>query len=475
MRAWFLLSVLASLSGCAMQSYHAQPLDPAKLAKAYETRTLDSAALRQFIQTDLGHDVTPWPPRSWSGSMLTLAAFYYSPDLDAARAKWGTAKAGVISAAQRPNPTLQLPFQHTSDSSGRSPWTYGLGLDIPLETAGKRGYRMARAQQLSDAARFAIGSVAWQVRSRLRAQLLKLYAATRTASILEQQIEAQSQIAAMLQQRLAAGEASATEANQQRIALVRTRTALANAQQQMQDARAQVASAIGVPVDALEDIPISFAEFDTIYPDIPARDAQREAIRNRADLLGALAEYEASQNALQLEVANQYPDIHLGPGYLWDQGATRIAFGVTGIALPILNQNQGPIAEAKARRAEAAAKVISLQARAINQTGQALVAYRAALKSLSQSEALLSAQEQQLSSARNLYASGETDRLTLALAHQALFVVTLERQNALTQVQQSLNQIEDAIERPLDGMAGISGATLSAPRRDAPAKQGSQP
>jgi outer membrane protein TolC len=279
----------------------------------------------------------------------------------------------------------------------------------------------------------------------------------------------------MLQQRLAAGEASATEANQQRIALVRTRTALANAQQQMGDARAQVASAIGVPVDALDGITISFAEFDRIYPDIPARDAQREAILNRADLLGALAEYEASQNALQLEIANQYPDIHLGPGYLWDQGATKIAFGVTGIALPILNQNQGPIAEAKARRAEAATKVISLQAQAINQTGQALVAYRAALKSLSQSEALLSAQEQQLSSARNLYASCETDRLTLALAHQTLFAILLVRHNALTQVQQSLNQLEDAIERPLDGMVGISGTTLSDLRRDAPAKQGSRP
>ncbi|MHB8668496.1 MAG: TolC family protein [Burkholderiales bacterium] len=475
MRAWFFLGTIALLSGCAMQSYHARPIEPAKLATSYARRTLDAAALRQYIQTSLGHDLTPWPPKSWSGKMLTLAAFYYSPDLDAARARWGTAKAGVISAAQRPNPTLQLPFQHTADSSGRSPWTYGLGLDIPLETAGKRGYRMAQAQQLSDAARFAIGSVAWQVRSRLRAQLLRLYAATRTASILEQQIEAQNQIVEMLQRRLAAGEASATEVNQQRIALIRTRTDLANAQQQMQDARAQVASAIGVPVNALDGIAISFAEFDRIHPDIPARDAQREAILNRADLLGALAEYEASQNALQLEIANQYPDVHLGPGYLWDQGATKIAFGVTGIALPILNQNQGPIAEAKARRAEAAAKVLSLQAQAIDQTGRALVAYRAALKRLSQSDALVSAQERQLSSMHKMYQSGETGRLTLALARQALFAVKLEHQTALTQVQQSLNQLEDAIERPLDGAVGITASTLSAPRRDAPANQGSQP
>ena len=57
MRTLFLLSIVALLSGCAMQSYQARPLDPAKLAKSYEARTLDSAVLHQFIQTSLGQDV----------------------------------------------------------------------------------------------------------------------------------------------------------------------------------------------------------------------------------------------------------------------------------------------------------------------------------------------------------------------------------------------------------------------------------
>lgn len=467
-----LFIVLILLSGCA--TYHAHPIAPAALMNAFEARTLDSPDLRGYIAAHCG-DTGACAPGVWNLNTLTLAAFYFSPDLDVARAKWGTAKAGMVTAAQRPNPTLQLPFQHTTGSSGSSPWTFGLGLDIPVETAGKRGYRIAQAQQLSDAARFSIGNVAWQVRSRLRAQLLTLYAVTQKTAILEQQIETQSRIVKMLEQRLAAGEASATDVNQQRIALIQSRTDLAQAQQQRGDARAQVASAIGVPVSALDGIQISFTAFDRIYPDIPMRDAQRQALLNRADLLGALAQYQASQEALQLEIANQYPDIHLGPSYLWDQGATKIAFGVSGIALPILNQNQGPIAEAKARRAEAEAHVISLQARAINQTGQALAAYHAALKSLSQSEALLSAQERQLSSAQHSYRAGETDRLMLTLAHQAFFTALLARQNALMQVQQSLNRLEDAIQRPLDGVVGINRITLPDPRRDAPANQGSRP
>ena len=43
--------------------------------------------------------------------------------------------------------------------------------------------------------------------------------------------------------------------------------------------------------------------------DLTAPDIRREAILNRADVRGALAEYAASQSALQLEIAKQYADL----------------------------------------------------------------------------------------------------------------------------------------------------------------------
>ncbi len=39
-----------------------------------------------------------------------------------------------------------------------------IALDIPIETAGKRGYRMAEARYLSEAARLNIAQTAWEVR-----------------------------------------------------------------------------------------------------------------------------------------------------------------------------------------------------------------------------------------------------------------------------------------------------------------------
>jgi cobalt-zinc-cadmium efflux system outer membrane protein len=439
---------LLVLSGCA--TYHAQPLAPAQLMKAFEARTLDSPDLQRYVAAHRKGDASRPTPNTWDLTTLTLAAFYFSPELDVARAKAGASQAAIQTAGQHPNPSLQFPLAYTSNAkAGESPYTYGLGLDIPIETAGKRGYRVAQAQQLSNAARLNIGNVAWQVRSRLRSHLLNLYAAVRKVEILQQQITTQQQIVAMLEKRLDLGAASAPEANQARIALTQNRIDLAHVQQQRQDERAQIAAAIGVPVSAMTYIKISFDTFGRIYPDIPADDARRQAILNRADVLAALSEYEASQAALQLEIANQYPDIHIGPGYTFDAGAHKFVLPLSGITLPLFNQNQGPIAQASARRTEVAAHVNAVQAQAIDDTERAVQNYRAALANLRLADSLLSAQQRQLQDRQKTFNAGETDRLTLALAQHNFYINALARQDALVQVQTNIGQLEDAMQRPL--------------------------
>lgn len=161
-----LFVALVMLSGCA--TYHAQPIDPAALMNTFETRTLDDPDLHRYVTSHLDGEASSRPPKRWDLTTLTLAAFYFSPDLDVARAKQDARQAAIQTAGQRPNPSLQFPFAYTTNpKNGESPYTFGLGLDIPIEIAGKRGYRLAQARRLSNAARFNIGNVAWQVRSRL--------------------------------------------------------------------------------------------------------------------------------------------------------------------------------------------------------------------------------------------------------------------------------------------------------------------
>ncbi|HYA20011.1 MAG TPA: TolC family protein [Burkholderiales bacterium] len=418
--------------------------------RAFESRSLENAELQKFISANLHRDIEPWPLQQWDLSTLTLAAYYYNPELDIARAKWNVAEAAVKTAGQRPNPVLNLPFEYTLDpKNGNTPWTYGINLDIPIETAGKRGYRIAKAQNLSLAARLDMGSVAWQVRSRLRNELLNWYAASQRVSLLQKAIAAQEDVVNMLDNRRLHGAASIGEVHAAKIVLVQNRRDLSLAEAQVRDARARVASAIGIPVSALNEVNISFGVFEQSNFEVPADEVRYKAVLGRPDLLSALAKYEASQAALQLEIAKQYPDVHLGPGYLYNRDGDSLVLPISFVAVPLFNRNQGPIAEAEAMREEAAAQVKALQARAINETEQALKNYYAAEDNLASFDALLAAEEAQLKALQNSFAAGETDRLTVTQAQRALLSFRLAGEDPLVQVQRAIGQLENALQHPL--------------------------
>ena len=62
---------------------------------------------------------------------------------------------------------------------------------------------------------------------------------------------------------------------------------------------------------------------------------------------------------------------------------------VSSLTLPVFNQNQGPIAEAKANRAKAAAHFLTVQTTAIAEIDRALAGYEAALQKSGTAKSLL--------------------------------------------------------------------------------------
>lgn len=456
--------IFGLMSGCA--TFHPRPISPSQTAAAFEARTLDNPGIKEFLEVNLQHEITPWPPGSWDFQMLNLVAFYYHPDLDVARAKWGTAKASVITAGGRPNPSVAFTPQYNANAAGGlSPWTLGFTLDIPVETAGKRGYRIAQATHLSEAARLNIARVAWEVRSRLRKSLLNLYSAEQAETILKNQQAVQQKIVQLWGERLVSGEVSLPDVTQAHISLDQTRLSLHETEKQRAEARVQLADALGLPVTAIDGATLFFDPPDkSLLPrNLPARDIRRQALLNRPDILGALAEYAATQSALQLEIAKQYPDIHLGPGYQWDQGENKWSLGLS-VSLPVLNRNEGPIAEAEARRTEAQARFSALQARIIGELDRALAGYRAAFQKLEIAESLLSAQKRQLESIQSMFHAGSADRLLLLSAQLEQGSSDLSRSDALIKAQQSLAALEDAVQRPLDPSASFPSVPETNPR-----------
>lgn len=444
------------LAGCVR--FEPKPLDPARTGAELEGRTLADPGLKRFLETHLPGAAGQWPPDRWDLEALCLAAVYFHPRLDVARAEWQTAQAAVQTARARPNPTLRLAPQYTvNPERGLSPWVAALELDVPIETGGKRAHRTAQARFLAEAARLRLTSQAWQIRGQVRAALLDHVAAQRRQRLLSEMARAQTELVELLEARRAAGAVSAAEVAPARMALLKTQADLAEAQRQRAEARAQLASAIGVPVSALEPASLSeeFPLSAELVRQLSSAEMRRLALHRRADLLASLAEYQASQAALQLQIARQYPDLQLGPGYEYDQGQNRWAVVGVALELPVLNRNRGAIAEAEARRAEAAAQVVAVQAGILAELDRALAGWTAVQAQLAQLEALWTSQQQLLDSIQARLAAGAADQYELRAAQVEGHQIQLARLDAQVRAQQALGELEQAVQVPFAAPAAL--------------------
>ncbi|SPE60163.1 Outer membrane efflux protein [Verrucomicrobia bacterium] len=452
MKRLFPFLVLGVLAGCSR--FQPRPLSPGESAAQLEGRALTNEPLRTFLETNLHRPFISWPAPAWDFDMLTLAAFYYHPSLEVARAEWRTAQGAIKTAGGRLNPSVSVTPAYDYGIPGNySPWLPLITFDIPIETAGKRRRRIEQAQFLSESARLNIATAAWQVRSELRSSLLDFVAAQQRAQILERQVALQKDIRARLEQQLQAGAIATAEITAARVALAKVSVDLADAQSQSAEARARVAEAVGVPVSALNRIVLNFDLSSTSSTDlITSTEARRAALQGRSDILAGLADYAASQAALQLEIARQYPDVHLSPGYSWNQGSagdSQWQLGIT-VELPVLNRNQGPIAEAEARRAASAARFLALQARVIGQIDRSFAVYEASSKSLSSLGTLAAAQKALHQSTQAQYQAGAADQLELLSSELELNTASLAQLGAQAKLQQAIGALEDAVQRPLE-------------------------
>ena len=451
-RLLFLLIIISLVSllliGCA--EFKDRPLQPNESALRIKARTLSSMGLREFIESEAGRK-TAWPFKTWDIDRLTLAAIYYHPDLALVRAQADSADAAIITAAQRPNPSLSIsPTWVRNVVTAAVPWIAASAISIPIETAGKRGFRIDKTEHLTEAARLRIADAAWLVRGRLRLAMLEVYAAQEAEGLLQQQLTFQRAMTERLEQQLLAGEMSRFEVTRSHLALNQLQLNISAARKRSAESRVQLATAIGLPVEALTGIELDFTPLSK-PPDlnsIPVQRLKDIALRERPDLLAALADYDAAQSALQLEIANQVPNIQANPGYAWEMGEHRWTLGAT-MQLPVLHQNQGPIAEAEAKRRELAVRFEALQIRILGDIDRTHTGFAAVLVKWRDAEQQTRLQQDSLHSAQVLFKAGETDPLALLGAELERAVTERARLDVLIETQQALNGLEDSLRYPL--------------------------
>jgi outer membrane protein TolC len=443
------LILALALAGCGFQSYKPKPIDQAATAARLQQRSLDDPKLREYM-TAQGQAPASWPPPRWDLSQLTLAAVYFHPDIELAAARARAAQAQTATARLAPYPTLSVrPEYNTKVPEGETPWGLGVTALIPIDLAGKTRIRAEQMASLEEAARLEVGAAAWRVRARLRRALLDYHAAEETMRALQHEQERRIALLSLMEKRLASGEVSRNDVTAIQLRITEADTALRRAVSRREQARAAVAEAVGLTLDQLQGVQFDLAGFDMPPPAPALKELRERALTNRIDLRRKLAEYAAADAAVKLEIARQYPDFTIGPGYFWDFEHT--AWSLLMVSqIPLAARRNAQIREAEARREVEQRAFVAMQAAVIAEAGSAWARYTQALQGLDSARQSTGLAEQRRTKVQRQFEAGYADRVDLRVAELEVAAAERALVGARLEAQQGLSALEDAVHRPFE-------------------------
>lgn len=362
---WWALLPLA-LASCT--TYVARPLDTADPVARYQARRLDDPALAAVLDS---LDVHP-SPAGWRDWDLAAAAWVMRPERPRVLAEISVAEAARLSADARPSPGLATEAEYAFNGAGSEP-RFGLALAalFTIETGGKHGARIARAEAAVLAAMARAAEEAWEIRWRVRTALSERETARRRWETAVAELALSDSVVGLMRARYQEGAVPKTEVARTQADREEWAAEVAARVRDLEDKRVSLAIVIGVPMAEVERTPVR-ADSARLCPQ-PAGGAslERTALESRRELYRVLAEYQVAEGDVRVEVARSWPDVTLGPGLFFDHGVNKwtIAFGLPSL---LLHGNRGPIREVEARREVAARRVAEMQEQVIGQVEQAI-------------------------------------------------------------------------------------------------------
>jgi cobalt-zinc-cadmium efflux system outer membrane protein len=457
----FATPLLAALLCACAAAPPPAPLAPAATLAEFSARRLEAAV--------------PGPAAAasdWDLAQWLAAALQLNPRLAEERAEVLAAAAAERTAAQLPNPTMELFADYLKSAATSGAWLYGVSLDFLLRQPGERSRARRRAALESALAESDLSEALWQVRATLRLALLDAAAAHDEQALLATLVGERASLLEGDRRRLTLGDIARPQLLGDELELQHARQRLQQAQARSADARVRLAAAVGVPAAALGEAPLRWDEWAAIAA-LCATTPERwrtAALIGRPQIVRALRTYDLAELALRSEAA-RWPQLHVTPAYAWGGDGLRepaltsisqeSAVGVS-FELPLFNQHRGEIGEALARRAVAGEHLKAVQAGIFAEIERAESAWPAARQAWADSASLAALAERQQQSQQRALAAGAGDRSEALAAQIALTEAQLAVLQAAYNAQLAFGSLEDAYRRPLQGEEGV-WPTPSAP------------
>ena len=441
-------SAFVLLAACASVPNRPPP-NPAEVMAAFAARRL----------TDLAPG-TPAPSAGWNLAQWFDAALQRNPQLAEARAHVVAVAAAERTAAQRPNPTMELFGEYVGNAARGAAWLYGVSLDFLIRRPGDRARARRYAQVQTVLAQADLAESIWRVRATLRQALLDAASARDEAALLDALIVKRQALLVATRAQAEVGEVAWTETLAIEVELSRVKQRLSHAQARRADAEARLAAAVGLPVAALDGIPVQWEGWADIgaLAASPPSDWRGEALIGRPEIVRAVHEYDLADSALRGEVAKRWPDLHITPGYAWGRDGVREnplndlvrqnALSVTFEA-PVFNFHEGPIGEALARREVAGQHLTAVQAELYGQIDRAERAWPGARRAWEHAAGAVTVAERRREADERSLAAGAADRNSVFSAGVAATEAQLTLLEAACEAELAFGALEDAYRRPL--------------------------
>ena len=446
------MSVLAAsmpltLTACNFIQYQPKAIDVKLNAEKIASKDPSSQEFTQYL-VNSGYKKEQLPLKQWGIDELTYCALFFHPSLDVDRAQWRAAEATVGTASARLPPSLNTSASNNSRANeAKSPFAFSLSIDIPIETSNKREIRIENAQHLSLAAKLQIAQSAWQLRNQVALSLNAYQFNLQQSRLLSAEKIQRAEIVAIYQKRLGLGAASNVELSTANLLFQASNAALQANELNHLVLMSSLASNLGLSLPKVKNMNI-LTDSNSLLTLKLEPDLQAEAVFNRLDLRIALERYAAAEAKLKLEIAKQYPNITISPGYAYEYGDKVWSLGLSGL-LSMLNKNKVAINEASSLREVEAAQFEALQSKIMSDASVAYAQLMQAQQVLENQKFILKQQQHNTQQMNKRLAAGEIDRLELTFAKLELNAVEKNLALAHYQLKMAEAELENTLQKPL--------------------------
>lgn len=247
------------------------------------------------------------------------------------------------------NPELSVERRRrraTAPDGSASEW--GLGIAQPIEIGGQQARRREAASAALEALRAEIEDARRQARAEASLRFHAVLAAQRRLRLEQRSVELFDSTAQAVAKRRSAGEDTRLDANVALIEAERARNALAVSQEQLQDAKAELATALQLPPSAVPEVigelgvpsgaPLPYG-LDQLLASAQALPKQR-ALAARED---------AARARVGVERSSRYPDVTVGLNVGREgagDGRERVTTLTLSVPLPLFKRNDAAIGQA---------------------------------------------------------------------------------------------------------------------------------